>query len=300
MTLDTALKSSSQSSNTQTWRSWLQRLTPYLLIAPTLGFVILFTIYPAISSLFSSLYEPGRRATDAWEFVGVQNYVDLFDSSHFLGSRFSQILGNTFIFSIATVVIGMALALMMALLLNRALRGLGIWRFCVVYPALLPTIGAASFWAFLYADTIGLINTVLRSLGIPTTNWLGDPDVVLFSVTLVNIWKQVGYYMIFYLAGLQNIGKDIYEAAALDGAGYFQQLYYLTLPLLRRTTLFISTIGFIFAFQTVEQLQVLNQGNPADRGNLLLYFIFQVLYDLVLFVNSFFVVFFNFLEFASK
>ncbi len=255
-------------------RSWL---TPYLLIAPTFFFVVLFTIYPAVNTVIASLYEPTRRAFDPPEYVGLENYMDLADASHFLGSRFTQILGNTFIFSFATVGIGMVIALMMALLLNRSLRGLGIWRFFVVYPALLPTIGAASLWAFLYADTVGLINTVLRSFGLSTVNWLGDPDVVLFSVTLVNIWKQVGYFMIFYLAGLQNIPQNIYEAAELDGAGVVQKFVYITLPLLRRTTLFISTIGFIFAFQTVEQLQVLNQGNPADRGNLLLYFIFQII-----------------------
>lgn len=258
-------------------RKLLQQLSPYLMIAPTLILVIVFTIYPSINALIASLYKPARRATDPSEFVGLSNYTDLFDSTHFLGSRFSMIMTNTFIFSIATVVIGMALAFIMALLLNRALKGLGLWRFCIVYPALLPTIGAASFWAFLYADTVGLINTFLNTFDIQTVNWLGDPDVVLFSVTVVNIWKQVGYFMIFYLAGLQNIPKDIYEAAALDGASYFQQLFYLTIPLLRRTTLFISTIAFIFSFQTVEHLQVLNQGNPADRGNLLLYFIFQVI-----------------------
>jgi sn-glycerol 3-phosphate transport system permease protein len=253
------------------------RLTPYLLIAPTLFFVVLFTIYPAVNTVVASLYEPARRAFDPPLYVGLENYMDLADSTHFLGSRFTQILSNTFIFAFATVGIGMVIALTLAILLNRTMRGLGIWRFFVVYPALLPTIGAASLWAFLYADTVGLINTVLRSFGLSTVNWLGDPDVVLFSVTLVNIWKQVGYFMIFYLAGLQNIPQNIYEAADLDGAGYFQKFFYITLPLLRRTTLFVSTIGFIFAFQTVEQLQVLNQGNPADRGNLLLYFIFQII-----------------------
>ena len=91
----------------------------------------------------------------------------------------------------------------------------------------------------------------------------------------VNIWKQAGFYMIFYLAALQGIPKDFYEASELDGANYFQQFLYLTLPLLRRTTLFILVVSSTYAFQTVEQLQALNQGNPADRGNLLLYFIFQ-------------------------
>jgi len=258
-----------------TRKSLWEHALPYLLVAPTLILVTLFTLYPAANSVISSLYSPGRRATDPWTFVGLQNYLSLFDSSHFIGSRFTQILGNTLVFTLATVLIGMPLALLSALLLNRAIRGRALWRFSIFYPSLLPTIGAASFWAFLYSNEVGLINTVLNDLNLPTVNWLGDPDVVLWSVIVVNIWKQVGYYMLFYLAGLQGIPKDVYEAAQIDGASPVQQLFSITLPLLRRTTLFVSTIAFIFAFQTVEQLQVLNQGNPADRANLVLYFIFQ-------------------------
>jgi len=179
------------------------------------------------------------------------------------------------IFAFATVFISLPLSLGFALLLNRKIQALGLWRFSIFYPSLLPLIGAASIWAFLYADTIGLINTVLRSLGFAGINWLGDPNVVLISVIIVNIWVQSGFYMLFYLSGLQNIPRDIYEAGALDGASGAQAFFYLTLPLLRRTTLFILVMMFTFAFQTVEQLQVLGQGNPNNRANLLLYFIFQ-------------------------
>lgn len=267
-------------SSTDSWLEffkdkWFERLLPYLFLAPTLLVVIVFTIYPAISTVVNSFYEPGRRADAPFAFVGLDNYLDLFDKTHYLGSRFSQVMGNTFYFSGITILVGMALAFLLALLLNRKIKGLWLWRFAIIYPLFLPTIGAASFWAFHYSDTVGLINTVLRDFNLPTVNWLGDPSVVLLSITVVNIWKQTGYYTIFYLTGLQNIPKDIYEAADLDGADYWQQLLFITIPLLRRSTLFISTIGFIFAFQTVEQLQVLNMGNPADRGNLLMYFIFQ-------------------------
>ncbi len=256
-------------------KNWLAHAVPYLLVAPTLILVTLFTLYPAINTVISSLYSPARRATDPWAFVGLQNYIDLFDPSHYLGGSFVQILGNTLIFTLATVLIGLPMALGTALLLNRTIRGLGLWRFAIFYPSLLPLIGAASIWSFLYSNEVGLINAVLSDVNLPTVNWLGNPDVVLWSVIIVNIWKQVGYYMIFYLAGLQGIPKDIYEAADLDGASYWQQLFSITLPMLRRTTLFVSTTAFIFAFQTVEQLQVLNQGQPADRANLILYFIFQ-------------------------
>jgi len=259
----------------------LTRLMPYLLIAPALILIFMFTILPSANTLIDSTYEfiPSGRARmldiPEEQFVGLQNYIDLLDSSHFLGTWFLPILGNTLIFTIVTVLITIPIGLLMALLLNRRIRGLALWRFSMFYPTLLPLIGAANIWAFLYSDTVGLINTVLKTFGINGPDWIGNPDTVLMSVIIVNIWKQSGFNMIFYLAGLQSIPRTIYEAAELDGAGYFQQLVYLTFPLLRRTTLFLMITASTYAFQTVEQLQALNQGNPANRGNLLLYYIFQ-------------------------
>ena len=255
----------------------LSMLLPYLLIAPTMILVFVFTLYPAVNSVIDSLYEPARNARDPSEFVGLQNYADLFDADHYIGSAFVPIIGQTLAFAVTTVIVSVPLALFFALLLNRNIRFQGLWRFSLFYPSLLPLIGAASIWAFLFSDTVGLINTVIRSFGGRGLNWLGDPNVVLWAVIAVNIWKQAGYYMIFYLAGLQNIPKDFYEAASLDGANAWQQFTYLTLPLLRRTTLFVLVIAFTFAFQTVEQLQVMGMGNPGNRGNLLLYYIFQTI-----------------------
>lgn len=252
-----------------------QRFLPYFLITPTLIFVLIFTLLPAFNSVRDSLYRPARNARDAPAFVGLQNYVDLFDPDHFIGTSFTLVIGNTLLFTAATVIVSVPLALLFALLLNRRLPYRGIWRFSLFYPSLLPLIGAASIWAFLFSDTVGLINTVLRTFRLRGLNWLGDPQVVLGSVIVVNIWKQTGYFMIFYLAGLQGIPRDFYEAADLDGANPWQQFWSLTLPLLRRTTLFILVIAFTFAFQTVEQLQALGAGGPGNRSNLLLYFIFQ-------------------------
>jgi sn-glycerol 3-phosphate transport system permease protein len=248
---------------------------PYLFVLPTLVLVFVFTLYPAARSVMDSLYRPPRIVTDAPNYVGLENYLDLFDSSHHIGSRFGQVLVNTLIFAFASTLISLPLALLFALLLNRRIRLMGFWRFSIFYPSLLPLIGAASIWAFLFSDTLGVINTVLGTFGIAPINWLGSPTIVLWSVIVVNIWKQAGYYMIFYLAGLQNIPRELYEAADLDGASGWQQLLYLTLPLLRRTTLFILIIMFTFSFQTVEQLQALGEGGPGDSSNLLLYFIFQ-------------------------
>lgn len=253
----------------------LQWLFPYFLVAPTLILVVLFTLWPAYQTVVQSLYRPPRMATGEATFVGLQNYADLFDPLHFIGANFTQVMVNTLLFTFATVLVSVPLALVFALLLNRRIRGLALWRFGLFYPALLPLVGAASIWAFIFSDTVGLLNTVLRSFGLGGQNWIGNPDLVLASVTMVNIWKQVGYFMIFYLAGVQGISRDFYEAADIEGANWLQQLYFLTLPLLRRTTLFVMVIAFTFGFQTVEQLQALGRGGPGVRGNLMLYYIFQ-------------------------
>lgn len=256
-------------------KSLLEIATPYLLIAPTFVIIFMFTLLPTVNAIIASTMRPARIATDPATFVGLQNYLDLFNPDHYLGFRFEQILVNTLIFALGTVAIGVPVALGFALLLNRRLRLMGFWRFSLFYPSLLPIIGAASIWAFIFADQVGLAAALWSALGLEPVNWLGDPDLALWSVILVNIWSQTGYYMLFYLAGVQNIPRDIYEASELDGANGWQQLTAITLPLLRRTTLFVLTVSLTFAFQTVEQLAALTQGGPGDRSNLILYFIFQ-------------------------
>lgn len=253
----------------------LHTVTPYLLIAPTLALVVLFTLYPAVNTVRDSLYQPGRRDNPP-TFVGLENYVAIFDSTHRVGSVFTEVLLNTLIFTAGTVFIGVPLALATAMLLNRRLRLMPLWRFSIFYPSLLPMIGAANLWMFLYANEVGLFNRVLADFGLARVNWLGDESIALYSVIVVNIWKQVGYYMIFFLAGLQGIPKDIYEAADLDGASFWQQFAFITLPLLRRTTLFVTTVAFIFAFQTVEQLAVFSFRYPANSANLMLYYIYEL------------------------
>ncbi|MCY3916995.1 MAG: sugar ABC transporter permease [Chloroflexi bacterium] len=258
--------------------SFFSHLQPYLLIAPTLILVLMFNVLPAIKTVTDSLHRPARglnAAGKAPDYVGLQNFQDLFDESHYMGARFRRAFRNTIVFALATVVIGVPLGLLLALLLNHKQPLRGLWRFAVFYPSLLPLIGAASIWSFIFSDSIGLANAVLKSLGHPGLNWLGDRNLALLSVIIVNIWKQAGYFMIFFLAGLQHIPRDIYESASLDGASDLQQFASLTLPLLRRTLLFVIVISFIFAFQTVEQLQALGEGGPNDSANLLLYLIFQ-------------------------
>lgn len=275
----TTLTRSSARGQVGTWQRLSGLLFPYFLIAPTLILVMVFTIWPTTQAAIGSLYRPPLTVKQQPQFVGLQNYVDLLDPGRTtrpdMSNTFPRILFNTIFFTAATTIISIPLAFGLALLLNRKLRWLGLWRFSLFYPSLLPLIGAASIWAFIYADNIGLANTILRSLGGSGVKWIGLPSMTLVSVIIVIIWRQVGYFMIFYLAGLQSIPRDIYEAADLEGANLWQQIRYITVPLLQRTTLFVLIISVTYAFQMVEQLQALGEGGPNDSSNLMLYYIFQ-------------------------
>lgn len=251
----------------------LSILLPYFMILPTVGLIILFTIAPAINSLTDSMIKPAVRRGQEAQFVGFDNFQDLFDKNHHLGNSFGRVFGNTFVYALAMVGFSIPIALGFALLVNRRIRGLGLWRFAYFYPALLPSIAAASIWAFLYGPNSGVFNMILRNLGLGRVSWLGDPDIVLWSVIAVSVWMESSFLMIFYLAGLQGIPKDLYEAASIDGANDWQRFRYLTLPLLRRTHQFAITISLVYAFQSGEILQALGEGGPNNASNVMLYFI---------------------------
>jgi sn-glycerol 3-phosphate transport system permease protein len=252
-----------------------QRLLPYLLVLPTLACIFVFTLFPTARSVVESTFQPGVTVKRPATFVGVQNYRDLFDSTLDIGQDFPRVLNNTLIYVGVTVPISMVLAFGFALALNQKIRLLGLFRFAFFYPVLMPMIGAGSVFAFLFADSIGLVNTVIRSFGLMGIKWVGDANWTLITLMIVAVWKQTGFFMILYLAGLQNLPQDVYEAADLDGASGWQKIRSLTLPLLSSTTLFILTTGAAAAFQLVDHLYALGEGQPNQRSNQLLYFIFQ-------------------------
>src|SRR5258708_11258762 len=212
---------------------------PYLLVLPTFLAIFTFTLWPSVSAVIQSTFKPGVTVRIAPRFVGIGNYADLFDSSRDVGQRFPTILVNTLEYVAVTVPVSMALAFTLALLLNRKIRALTFFRFAFFYPVLMPTIGAGSVFAFIFANNVGLANTVLRSVSLPTIHWIGDPFWSLVSIMLVAVWKQTGFYMIIYLAGMQNLPQDVYEASDLDGATGWRKNRGITRPPLGGTTVFI-------------------------------------------------------------
>ena len=249
------------------------KYTPYFLLLPTLFFVALFTVWPTLISIVKSLYRQRLNIAKfrVPAFIGLNNYLALFRDSEFL-----HVLLNTVIYVLGTVPVSIALAFIFAILLNRAIKGIGIFRLAIFYPTILPMVSAATIWMFFLTPDYGLFNTALSFLGYRgPQNWTGNPDLSLIALMIVAVWKNSGYYMIFYLAGLQNVPNEVYEAATIDGAGWFRTLISITFPLLRRSTLFISTIAFIGAFQTVDHIFVLTQGGPSGSSTVLLYYLWQ-------------------------
>jgi sn-glycerol 3-phosphate transport system permease protein len=249
-------------------RRWA--LGPYLFLLPSFAFLATFTYYPILSSLELSLYRMSATVPHP-VFIGLGNYAGL-------GADpvFRQVLANSAKFLVGTVPVTVGLALALALLLNRTHFLTTPFRTAFFYPALLPLVGAAAIWLFVYTPGYGLLDVYLRGIGGGGLNWLGSPALALPAVMILTIWKNAGYYMLFYLAGLQTIPAELYEAGRIEGASGWQQFRGITFPLLGPTTLFVLLIASINAFQSVDHVWLMTGGGPDNATNLLLFYVYQV------------------------
>lgn len=247
-----------------------RKIRPYLFLLPSLLFLTAFTYYPILSSLRMSLYRmPGAAARAS--FVGLQNYIDLAADP-----IFRQVLWNSAEFLLGTLPMTMALALALALLLKRAHVLTAPFRTAFFYPTLLPFVGAAAIWLFIYTPGYGLLDVYLHRFVGGEINWLMSPTLALPAIMVVTVWKNAGYYMLFYLAGLQTIPAELYEVARIEGASPWQQFRQITFPLLAPTTLFVLVIASIHTFQSVDQVWLMTGGGPDNTTNLLLFYVYQV------------------------
>lgn len=244
--------------------TWLHA---WLMLLPAVTMLLAFTYLPTLTTLWHSLSLPvaGRET-----FVGLDNYRMLLDDEVFW-----QALRNNLWYALGTVPTSIALALAMALWVNGNIRGRGVLRLAYFTPTLLPMIAVANIWLFFYSPEIGLFNKLLALLGASGINWLGDPDWVLPSLMLMTVWKEAGFFMIFYLAALQTLNPDIHAAAAIEGASRWHAFRRLTLPLLMPTTLFVLVNAMLNAFKLVDHLFILTKGGPNNASNLLLYYIYE-------------------------
>ncbi len=244
-------------------------LAGWLLVLPATLFIFAFTNAPLLATVASSL-TAAPIAGHGGGFAGLANYRDLFTDPSFRTS-----LSNTLIYAFITVPASVVLALLMALGVNRAFPGRAALRLCFFLPTMLPMIAVGAIWLFFFTPQYGLLDRIAGLFGGGDINWLGDPATALPAMMIVAIWKQAGFFMLFYLAALQNIPPVLHEAAALEGAsrGYFFRR--VTLPLLGPTTLFVVVTATINAFCVVDHVIEMTKGGPDNASSLLLYYVYN-------------------------
>ncbi|EOA02274.1 sugar ABC transporter permease [Herbaspirillum frisingense GSF30] len=243
---------------------------PWLLLSPAMVLLIAFTHYPALATLWHSFFSTPKGARPS-VFVGLDNYRLMVEDPVFW-----QALCNNLWFALGTIPVAIALAILMALWVNEKLVGRGVLRLAYFTPTVLPMIAVANIWLFFYTPQYGLLEQITGALGLPSHNWLGNPHSVLAALMVVAIWKEAGFFMIFYLAALQQISPVLAEAAALEGASRWQYFWRVQFPLLMPTTLFVLINALINAFRLVDHIVVMTRGGPDNASSLLLYYIFEV------------------------
>jgi sn-glycerol 3-phosphate transport system permease protein len=253
---------------------WERHLRPLLLLLPSLLCLGAFTYWPIASVAVESLF--GRRLGEkAATFAGIGNYLRLAADAKFEAAALNNLL-----YAALTVVPSVVLALAFALLLQRSTRFTATLRALLFFPTMIPLIGAAALWTFLFLPTVGLIDYYLGRLVPLSINWLGDPDMALVALSIVTVWKNAGYYMLFYIAALQAVPGELLEAAILDGAGAWQRLRHVILPQIAPTTAFVAVIALVQSVTAVDHVIVMTRGGPNDATNLLLYYVFQTATEL--------------------
>jgi multiple sugar transport system permease protein len=251
------------------WRAWRER-SAYLFLAPG---VLIFSVFTLAALIFAfyltfhrwSIIEPAKP------YVGLTNYDDMVHDERFL-----QSVLNTIYFTGASVPITMVIGLGLALLLNQPIRGRAIFRTAYYLPVVTPFVVSALLWKWLYNGQFGLFNYYMMKGHIidQPLLWLSDKDLAMPAVVLMTVWSGVGFSMVVYLAGLQAIPGDLYESAKMDGASAWKRIWYITIPMLRPTTLFLLVIGIIGSLQVFTQIFVMTSGGPVNKTTTMVYYMY--------------------------
>ncbi len=257
--------------NKRTVKNRIKKLVKVLFFTlPAMIPMAVFWIYPILKSGWLS-FTDWDYMTPEYNYVGVENYTSVLTNSGFWSA-----FKTTVLFAIGTIIPIIILGLFVALLLGNELKGKSIYRFLVFSPWVTPTVAISIVWSWIFEPKGGIANQILSSLGLPELQWINSSETALLSVIIVTVWKAVGYSAIFYLTAIDKIPRDRYEAASLDGAGFWKKLFYITLPGVSPTTFFLCIITMVDALKAYDQIQILTQGGPAGSTRTLTYLFYQL------------------------
>ena len=242
----------------------------WLLLLPAAVLLVTFTHYPAVATLYHSFFSTPKGARPA-VWVGLENYATMLEDPVFW-----QSFQNNVWFALGTIPLSIALAIVMAVWVNGRIGGKAFLRIAYFTPTVLPMIAVANIWLFFYTPQYGLLEQFTGLFGLPSHNWLGSRDTALACLIVVTIWKEAGFFMIFYLAALQSMPPSLAEAGAIEGAGRWYFFRRVTFPLLMPTTLFVLVNAVINSFRLVDHIVVMTRGGPDNVTSLLLYYIYDV------------------------
>lgn len=230
----------------------------WLFLLPTMTGLIILNIIPIFQTIYQSFFKTGAFGKGN-VFIGLGNYSKLLQDG-----TVWQALWNTFKYALVEVPFSIAIALVLAVILNGKIKGRSIWRTIYFLPMVAAPAAVAMVWRWLYNSEFGLINHLLNRIGLSSVNWISDPGIAYISVAIVGIWSVIGYNMVLFFAGLQEIPRDYYEAAEIDGAGGVKQFFYITLPLISPTMFFVTVTRVIGGMQVFDSIyMMMEKSNPA-------------------------------------
>jgi ABC-type sugar transport system permease subunit len=252
------------------WRDWLTFLA---FVGPNLSLFAIFTYYPMVQNSVLALSDY-NLITRSGSFVGLRNFETVFGSS-----QFGKIIVNTFVFTTVSVVLLIVLGLLIALLLNQNLRGRNAARSILFSPTILAGAAIAIVWIYIFDPRFGFIYTILKPLGIPAPKWLTDPAWAMPAIIIVYVWKNLGYATVIFIAGLQAIPRELYEAARVDGARAWERFWYVTLPGLSPVVFFLTVTTILSSFQAFDIINVMTEGGPVNATNTLIFHLYELFFQ---------------------
>lgn len=249
---------------------FVKKITPWLFLLPSLIILTVFLVTPIVEAIRWSVLDY-KLIADTSEFVGLANFREIFSDP-----LFWEAFKNTFSFVIIVLPLNVLLPMILAVLVNQKLKGIGLFRVLYYVPFVTPLVVAALMWKMLYSQD-GIIVTILTSIGLLDSpiNFLTNQNTALIAVALITVWKGLGYYMVMYLANLQSIPTQLYESSSMDGANSFQNFYHITVPMLTPTITLVSVLTLVNGLKVFEEISLTTGGGPAGATTTLVMYIYK-------------------------